>query len=66
MFSTTSDIVYSFADLSGSVNSNVYFEPQKQIGKIRVGRCIYSGSKRIDPSFDNFESIIVLMQSHSQ
>jgi hypothetical protein len=60
MFSTTLDIVYS-------LNNGTYFELETKCkGQIRVGRCTYSGSKRIDPSFDNFESIVVLMQSHSE
>lgn len=33
---------------------------------IRVGRCVYAkDGSRLDPSFDNFMSIIVLMKSHS-
>jgi len=33
---------------------------------IRVGRCIYKGSKRIDPEYDEFKQILVLMKSHSK
>jgi len=33
---------------------------------IRVGTCKYKGSKRIDPSFEGFSNVIVLMKSHSR
>ena len=32
---------------------------------IRVGRCTYKNGKRNDPKYDGFQSILVLMKSHS-
>lgn len=32
-------------------------------GKIRIGRCVYKNSKRIDPTYPNHEQIIVLTKS---
>ena len=33
---------------------------------IRVGRRIYSGGKPVDPTYDDFERIIVMMKSHGK
>ena len=33
---------------------------------IRVGRCEYKGGKRIDPSYNGFTPIVILMKSHSR
>lgn len=33
---------------------------------IRVGRCKYNGGKRVDPSYEGFTPIIVMMKSHSK
>lgn len=33
---------------------------------IRVGRCKYSGGKRIDPNYEGFTPIVVMMKSHSR
>jgi len=33
---------------------------------IRVGRCKYEGSNRIDPSYEGFKKILVMMSGHSK
>jgi len=33
---------------------------------IKVGRCKYQGSRRIDPKIDGYKSILVMMKSHSK
>lgn len=36
------------------------------IEMIRVGRCKYDGGKRIDPSYQGFTTIVVLMKGHNK
>ena len=35
-------------------------------GQVRVGKCTYNGGRRIDPKYDGFKNIIVLMKGHSK